>query len=283
MYPTQGGWEQDFNESLEDVRIASLAVTLPKGSVFKDSEIGFFTYNYKDERTCGQRVGNCGQMTSAAADIDVSMIGGHLVGITEVGNGQFDYLAWGGYQWGDWYEQDHQAYGIAAEVGYQWTNAPLKPWLRAGYFLGSGDDNASDNQHGTFFQMAPGTRKYQLFPYYDLQNIESGSLQLILFPRKDLKIRMDYTINNLAESDDRWYMGTGPTQKEGNIFGYIGRPSMGDTSLSQDLSIMFIYEPSPHLALNLFYSHVWGGDVVNNLYPESGDADYLSLEATLKF
>jgi len=65
--------------------------------VLKDSEIGFFAYNYRDERTCGQRVGNCGQMTSAAADIDVSMIGGHLVGITEVGDGQFDYLAWGGY------------------------------------------------------------------------------------------------------------------------------------------------------------------------------------------
>ncbi|MGH9720872.1 MAG: hypothetical protein ACRD8O_11720 [Bryobacteraceae bacterium] len=29
----------------------------------------------------------------------------------------------------------------------------LKPWLRAGYYYGSGDGDAGDRKHGTFFQI----------------------------------------------------------------------------------------------------------------------------------
>ena len=34
----------------------------------------------------------------------------------------------------------------------------LKPWLRAGYYYGTGDNNPSDNKHGTFFQILPTAR-----------------------------------------------------------------------------------------------------------------------------
>jgi len=282
FYPTQGGWEKDFNDSMEDVRLASLAITAPKGFLLPDAEIGFFTHNYRDERACTQRVDNSG-ISTGRADIDVTAIGVHLVGIRPTGGNQWDYLLWGVYETGDWYELEHSAYAFAAETGFQWMQVPMKPWLRVGYFLGSGDDDPSDGDHETFFQLIPGTRKYQLFPYYDLQNNESFYAQLILAPHKDVKIRFDYALNRLAERADRWYMGTGATQKKGNVFGYIGRSSGGDSNLSQEASVMLSYTYNKHLDINIFYAHIWGGDVIENIYADDKDADYFSVEATLKF
>lgn len=283
LYPTQGGWEKDFNENMEDVRIASSTLTAPKGQLLEHTEIQIFAYNYRDERNCTQRIDNSGQTCSNGADINISMAGAHLQSIYPLESIDIDFLAWGGYQWGDWYELDHEAYACTAEIGVQFKQVWLKPWVRMGYYYGSGDSDSSDDSHETFFQMAPGTRKYQLFPYYDLQNIEYAFLQLFLFPAKNLTLRMDYTRSALAEPEDRWYMGTGPTQSEGSIFGYLARPSGGEKALSQELSIMTEYAINDHLSLNLFYAHVFGDDVIAATYPENSDADYASAEITFNF
>lgn len=282
LYPTQGGWEEDFNSTMDDVRIGALAATMPKDSLLPGTEIQGFVYNERDERRCSQRVDNTG-LAGSAVDIDIYTVGAHVLGLYPVGAGQLDALLWGAVQSGDWYEQDHSACSVAAETGYQLTVVPWKPWLRTGCYYGSGDSNPGDSDHDTFFQMAPGTRKYQLFPYYDLQNIQYGFVQTLLFPRKDTTIRMDYTVNYLSESSDRWYMGTGPTQNDGAIFGYIGRPSGNDDQLSQDVSIMVQYNPYRHVSLNLFYSYAFGGDVVENIYSEDADADYVSAELMVHF
>ena len=282
MYPTQGGWEEDFNRTMDDVRIVSVVGTVAKDAMISGSEIAVFAYHYDDARRCSQRVDNSGQ-AAAEADISVVTAGAHWLGLHPLGDGQVDTLLWGCIQDGDWYEQNHQAFAVAAEVGYQLPHLLLKPWLRAGCFLGSGDPDPGDDTHETFLQMAPGTRKYQLFPYYDLQNMESVFLQCILFPRKDLKLRFDYSVNRLAKDDDRWYMGTGPTQNAGAIYGYLGRPSQGDDALSAETSIMVTWDFNPQWSINVFYCHVWGDDVIENLYPEENDADYASLELTFKF
>jgi hypothetical protein len=282
LYPTQGGWEEDFNRTMDDVRIAALAATMPKDSLLPGTELQGFVYNERDERRCNQRVDNTG-MTASEVDIDIYTVGAHVLGLYPVGPGQLDALLWGAVQSGDWYEQDHSAHSIAAETGYQLTATPWKPWLRTGGYYGSGDSNPNDTDHGTFFQMVPGTRKYQLFPYYDLQNIQYGFVQALLFPRKDMTIRLDYTVNYLAESSDRWYMGTGPTQNDGEIYGYIGRPSGNNDRLSQDVSVMVQYSLCQYASLNLFYAHVFGGDVVENIYSEDADADYVSAELTFRF
>lgn len=283
FYPTQGGWEQDFNQTMDDVRVATIAITAAKDRFLPGGELGLFFHDYSDTRACSQRVDNSGQTLAAEADLDVRVAGAHLLGIAPLAGGQFDYLFWGTVQWGDWYELDHLAYALALEGGYQWTHLPLKPWLRSGYFLGSGDSDPSDGTHGTFFQLAPGTRKYQLFPYYDLQNIEYVFAQLLLFPHERVKVRLDYSYNNLANSHDRWYMGTGPTQNSGSVFGYLGRPSGGQKALSQEASLSIAIKLSQFLSMDLFYAHAWGGDVIRSIYPDDPDADYASVEATFSF
>ena len=56
----------------------------------------------------------------------------------------------------------------------------VQPWIRAGYFRGSGDDNPTDTRNGTFFQVLPTPRIYARMPFYNLMNLEDvfGSLSL---------------------------------------------------------------------------------------------------------
>jgi len=175
FYPTQGGWEKDIDVTIDDIDIFTTTLTAKKGTLLPDTEFAAFFYNYEDKR-------------------------GHILGIYDWGPGQLDTLLWGGVQTGDWYDRDHDAYGIAGEIGYQFTKMAWKPWFRTGYFIGSGDSDPSDSDHETFFQMAPGTRKYQLYPYYDLQNNRDFFVQLITKPTKKLTARMDYHIIQLDES-----------------------------------------------------------------------------------
>jgi hypothetical protein len=282
-YPTQGGWEEDIDETIEDISIGAATFTAKKGSVVPGMELAAFYYNYRDDREVSQRVDNSGQSTAPCVDIAIDMVGGHAVGVYEIGPGEADVLLWGGYQFGDWYEMEQSAYAVAAEAGYQFVNLYAKPWFRVGYYLGSGDDNPNDGDHGTFFQMAPGTRKYNMLPYCDLMNIEDVFAQIITHPMKKLMLRVDYHVLRLNESSDRWYMGSGPTQERGDIFGYIGRPSNGNDALSQEVHALVRYKLSDHWQVDGSYCHIFGDDVVDGVYAEDQDADYASVEIGFVF
>ena len=284
FYPTQGGWEKDVNETIEDIKITTATLTAKRGVLLSGAEIAGFYYNYKDDRNVTQRIDNSGTSLSAdGVNIDIHMIGGHLLGVYDLGLGQLDVLFWGGGQFGDWYELSQQAYAVDGEIGYQFTKFPWKPWLRMGYFMGSGDDNAGDDDHGTFFQMAPGTRKYELLPFCDLMNTQDLFFQIITKPLKKLTLRADYHFIWLTESKDKWYMGSGPTQEEGSIFGYLARPTNGEDDLAQELDLIVNYAVNPQCNIVLSYSHIFGKDVIEKIYPGNDDADYVSMEMQLKF
>ncbi len=50
----------------------------------------------------------------------------------------------------------------------------LKPWMRGGFTMGSGDGNPNDNRHGTFFQLLPTPRPYARFPFFNMMNTEDA-------------------------------------------------------------------------------------------------------------
>ena len=284
FYPTQGGWEKDINDTIEDIKITTATLTARRGVLLSGTEISSFYYNYKDDRNVTQRIDNSGISISAdGVDIDIHMIGGHLLGVYDLGPGQLDVLFWGGAQFGDWYELDQQAYAVDGEIGYQFTDFLWKPWLRMGYFMSSGDNDPADSNHETFFQMAPGTRKYELLPFCDLMNTQDLFFQVITKPLKKVTLRTDYHFIRLTESGDRWYMGSGPTQEEGSIFGYLARPTNGEDDLAQELDLIASYAVNPQCNIVLSYSHVFGEDVIEKIYAVSNDADYVSIEAQLRF
>ena len=86
---------------------------------------------------------------------------------------------------GDWYGQRHGAARWPPRPGYQWTAAPWRPWLRAGWFRSSGDRDAGDDRHGTFFQMLPTARRYSLSTIYNLMNLTELFGQVLLRPRAE--------------------------------------------------------------------------------------------------
>ncbi len=284
FYPTQGGWEEDIDTTIDDISIGTFTLTTKKGAFIPGMEIAGFYYNYRDDRNVNQRVDN--QPTTKPSDridLDIDMVGGHAIGIYPIGSGQMDVLFWGGYQFGDWYELNQRAFAFSGEAGYQFTEVYAQPWFRVGYYIGSGDGDPTDGDHGTFFQMAPGTRKYNLLPYCDLMNTEDIFVQLITYPMKNMMVRTDYHVLRLNEEDDLWYMGSGPTQESGNIFGYLGRPAHGNDDLSQEFDLLVNYKLNPHLTLLGSYSHIFGGDVVEGVYTENDDADYLAVALSLEF
>ena len=78
-------------------------------------------------------------------------------------------------------------------------------------------------------------------------------------------------------------MGSGPTQEEGSIFGYLARPTNGEDDLAQELDLIANYAVNPQCNIVLSYSHVFGEDVIEKIYAVSNDADYVSIEAQLRF
>jgi hypothetical protein len=127
----------------------------------------------------------------------------------------------------------------------------------------------------------PGTRKYQLFPYYNFQNTQGAFVQLFLAPTPRLTLRLDLAANRLTEAADRWYMGSGPTQDDG-VFGYVARPTGGSRDLGQDAFLTVSYRATKHLRLELFYGRAWGSAVIAALYGNA-DAGFGSLELAYTF
>lgn len=93
-------------------------------------------------------------------NIRIGTYGGDLLATFPAGRGKFDFLLWGAFQNGSWGELTHSANGAALEGGYQFGTGPRAAWLRGGWFRGSGDSNASDDKHTTFFQILPTPKLY---------------------------------------------------------------------------------------------------------------------------
>lgn len=194
--------------------------------------------------------------------------------------GIFDFLVWAAGQSGSWGVQQHRAGAAALEIGWQ-PVAKWNPWLRAGYFAGSGDGSPSDNQHNTFFPMLPTPRVYARFPFFNQMNNSDASAMLILRPTKRIKLRSDVHALWLSSRKDLWYLGGGAFDR--NTFGFAGRPSGGFRKLANTWDLSADTMLSPHWGLNFYYSHAWTGAVIRSVYPNTNGADFGYTELVLKF
>jgi hypothetical protein len=265
LRPTQGGFEEQAGHPLHDVITAAGAFTLKPGSVLRHTDWQSFVYRYDDSRSVSARPDNT-FLRASAVDVGVTSVGTSLVGAYPAGEGQFDTLAWLVLQRGQWYGQDHSAGAVAAELGYQWTKRPWRPWLRAGWFRSTGDTDASDDTHGTFFQTLPTARKYSLSTTYNLMNLTELFGQALLRPRANVGLRFDVHGLRLTDAADLWYSGSGATQSSGTIFGFAGRRSNGSTELGTMVEGAADWTVSPHFSVNGYLGRMWGGDVVGGTF-----------------
>jgi hypothetical protein len=264
--PTQGGFARVAGPTITDIIItgATLSSRAP-GSTSRRTQLQGFGWYYADRRPVTQRPDNTG-LTAVEVDISMGSFGGVLVGAYPAAAGEVDVFGWTALQSGDWYGQDHRAYAVALEGGYQWTRTAWRPWLRGGYFRASGDDNGADNSHGTFFPLLPTVRRFSQATVYSTMNLNESFVMVQARPRETLGLRLDLRRVDLASAADLWYAGSGATLGEGSVFGYTGRRSNGSTRLGTSVEASADYAITPRVAVNTFLGTIGGGPVVTGTF-----------------
>lgn len=206
----------------------------------------------------------------------IGAYGGDLLAVAPAGPGQFDFLFWGALQNGSWGSLDHSANAAAVEGGFQLTKLRSSPWMRGGWFRSSGDNNTVDGTHGTFFQVLPTPRIYAQVPFYNLMNSTDEFVQLIDKPAKRLALRSDLHWLQLTSADDLWYQGGGAFDNK--VFGYVGRPANGSSSLASVADVSAGWQTTKNIALNFYYAYTDGKTVVAAIYPSDRNLQYGYME-----
>ena len=272
--PMRGAFQVDGWGEM-DIALGYAAVTRSKGT----SDWRVFGVYYDDWRNVVKTDNRPAALRNPDRDaVRVGSAGGHYLRAA----GRFDLMAWGIAQFGRWGVQSHRAYAVAAEAGWQPAILPkLRPWLRGGYYRGSGDDTPGDGRHSTFFQMLPTPRPYARTPFFNMMNNEDLMAMLIVRPHKAVSIRAEAHGLRLAARNDLWYTGGGAFQPW--TFGYAGRPSGGSRDLAALYDVSAEYTVNARWSLNGYFGHVRGGDVIRPIYPAGTKANFGYLEANYKF
>lgn len=247
------------------------AYTKPLHAKRVESEFRLFGLHYHD----GRGALKTDNRTAAARRADtenirISTFGGHYIAAVKTKRGTLDVLAWGAGQFGDWGNLAHRAGAGSFEGGFQPAGplARVKTWVRAGYFRSTGDGDATDARHETFFQVMPTPRVYARFPFYNLMNSADAFAQVSLKPHARLTLRADVHGLRLSDSGDLWYTGGGAYQE--TTFGYQGRPSGGRRGLGTLFDLSADVSVTPTTTLTFYGAGVRGGGVQSSIYPAGG-------------
>jgi hypothetical protein len=281
--PTEGAFQLRSLKEL-DVDFYYGAFTRPFKSRSSESEARLLVLHYHDGRPA-LKIDNRTAAARAAdsQNLRLTTVGGHYLAAVKTAGSKVDLLAWGVGQFGQWGRLDHRAGAIAVEAGIQPTKFAqrLKPWLRAGFFRSTGDGNATDDKHTTFFQVLPTPRIYARFPFYNLMNNQDLFAELRLKPHARLGLRADAHYLRLSGARDLWYQGGGAFQKA--TFGYVGRPSGGKKTLGTMFDLSLDYSLASRTALTFYLAGVTGSSVARGVYPLGNSARYAYVELTQRF
>ncbi len=261
------------------------AYTLPLTTTNSAGELRLFGIGYQDARAVvktDSRPLPVRQGADKFENINIGTFGTHYAHVFNTKSaGKWDVLFWGAAQTGSWGLQDHRAGAAAVELGWQPEAKTLKPWIRLGYFVGSGDGDPSDNQHNTFFQMLPTPRWYARYPFYNFQNNQDISAMLILRPHAKVNIRSEVHALSLTSRRDLWYQGGGAFQR--NTFGYVGRPGGGNRGLGDLWDVSLDYQLTPAVGMTFYFANVWGKGVMTSVYPAGQNSRFGYSEFTYRF
>lgn len=280
--PTRGVFQTDGWGRL-NTAFAYGAFTRPYGKAKTPGEFRLFGIYYDDWRGVLKTDNRALALRRAdTPQLRIGTFGGHMLQAVHTEAGTFDLLAWGAGQSGTWGVQGHRGLSVLAEAGFQpaaWKK--LRPWFRGGYSYGSGDNNANDNRHGTYFQLLPTPRPFARFPFYNMMNNKDAFGEVVLRPGKKLTLRPQAHLIRLAGRNDLWYAGGGAFQPW--TFGFQGRPSGGSTKLANVYDISADYVVNPSVTLGFYYGRAQGLDVISAIHPKGTSANMGYIELGYKF
>ena len=281
--PTEGVFQVKGMDEL-DVDTYYGAYTRSVNTRQNAGELRVFALGYIDHRTRVLKTDNRATPLRAAdlGKIEIATWGAdyaHVIHTTT--SGKFDFLVWGAVQTGSWGNLTQRAGAFVGEAGWQPPVKVLKPWVSAGYSYGSGDGNAKDSRHGTFFQVLTTPRQYARFPFYNMMNNEDLYGTLNVRPVSKLGLRSEVHTLRLASASDLWYLGGGAFQPQ--TFGYTGRPSNGNRGLANVCDLSADYQFTRSFAATLYYGHAWGKGVISSIYSNNPNGQFIFLETNFHF
>jgi len=280
--PTQGVFQVKGMNEL-DVDAYYGAYTRQVGNERNAGDFRVFAMGYIDHRTTVLKTDNRPSKTRAGdfGKIEIATWGADYVHVSHVqGAGDFDFLVWGALQTGSWGSLTQRAAAFVGEAGWQ-APVKVKPWVSVGYSYGSGDGNASDSRHGTFFQDLPTPRQYARFPFYNMMNNEDLYATFNIKPVSKLALRSEVHTLRLASSSDFWYSGGGAFQP--GTFGFTGRPSNTNRGLANVCDISADYQFTRSFGANVYYGHAFGKGVISSIYPKDASGQLVYLETNFHF
>ena len=276
---TQGVFNMNANPEL-NVDIQYLAYT--RSLAHQHLLVRGFALGYHDGRTGVVKTDNR-PLTAREADhsnIRIGTYGTDAIGFVPAGHDTVDLLFWGALQNGRWGTLNQRSGAFAMEGGLRFDRVQTTPWLRAGAFRSTGDNNPNDDIHNTFFQVLPTPRVYARDPFYNLMNSKDQFLQLIDKPTKKLNLRTDLHFLQLTAPADLWYQGGGAFDNK--VFGFVGRPANNHASFSSVYDVSADYALNTQLSFGLYYAHVFGKSVVAAIYPADRASNYGYFELDYK-
>lgn len=265
VLPTQGTFEESANLPLDRVRVVTSEVSAAPGSLATHTQFRGFGSWYRDSREVRARPDNTGRM-ARAADVSIGTIGASAAGVYPWRSGAWDVVVWSAGQVGDWYGQTHRAWSAVTEGGYRWAAAAWQPWLRAGVTYASGDGNPADGRHGTFFAPLPSGDRFVASNTYALMNVVDAWTELRLRPHPRVDAAIDVHRVSLASGGDRWYFGSGATERRGAFFGYLARNTRGARALGTVVEGDVSWRPVRWWTLRGYAASIAGGDAVSAVF-----------------
>jgi hypothetical protein len=281
--PTKGVYQSDALGEL-DINLFYGAYTLSLNSTKNAGSLRIFGIGYLDNRDGVLKTDNrtTAARTTDTLHIDIATYGADYAHVFRTSRaGQFDGLAWVALQNGSWGLLSHRAEAFVGEVGWQPPVSSIHSWFTAGYSFGSGDSNANDDAHHTFFQLLPTPRPYARFPFYNMMNNEDfyGSAAFRL-PRS-LAVRSELHALRLASAQDFWYGGGGAFQPK--TFGYTGRTGGGERSVANVSDVSLDIPLRYGFSVTTYYAHAWGKSVIASIFPSSTNAQFGYVEMNYHF
>ncbi|WP_419811188.1 alginate export family protein [Bacterioplanoides sp.] len=151
-------------------------------------------------------------------------------------------------------DNDVSAWMLGSELGFSVTSGALKRYF-VGLDYGSGDDDLSDDNNGTFNQLFPLGHAYLGFAdHIGRRNVLAGNIGLILKPMAKLTTRVQLHTFYKAEKEDAVYNAGGAALP--------GTANSEDTHIADELDVVVSYAYTKQVKFSGGVSYLMAGDVI---------------------
>ncbi|MEM9103583.1 MAG: alginate export family protein [Pseudomonadota bacterium] len=177
------------------------------------------------------------------------------------------------YQFGDFGDQEINAWTLASRTGYTLLSSRWKPRFSLSANIASGDDNANDDKLKTFNPLFPNLSYFEEASVLAPQNFYNLEPEIRLILSESLTFSADWDIFwRLEENDAVYVRGLNPLNTT------VG--SSGDL-VAHIPSVSFDYQVNRHVALDMSYSYYIAEEVIEDAGGD--DIHFFKLEASWVF